>query len=54
MRIDPEAVIAREDTIEGALNYGKRIGEQHDGMETLVTGSLHLIGGALSLLQPLD
>lgn len=32
----------------------KRIGEQHDGMETLVIGDLHLIGGALSLLQPLD
>jgi folylpolyglutamate synthase len=54
MKIDPEATIVREETIEEALSFAKKVGEKHDGMQTLVTGSLHLIGGALNLLRPLD
>lgn len=54
MEKDPEAVIVRQDAIEGALNFAKGIGKQHNGTETLVTGSLHLVGGALNLLRPLD
>ena len=54
MKKDPEAVIVRQDAIEGALNFAKNIGEQYNGMETLVTGSLHLVGGALNLLRPFD
>jgi len=51
-KIDPEAAIINEQTIEGALNFARRIGEEKGGMQTLVTGSLHLIGGALNLLRP--
>jgi folylpolyglutamate synthase len=51
-RIDPKAKIAIEPTIEGALKLAKSIGDQGNGMQTLVTGSLHLVGGALCLLEP--
>jgi len=50
MRIDSKAVIAYKDTIERALNYVKRISEQHNRMKTLITESLYLIDDALSLL----
>ncbi|KAL9119551.1 MAG: hypothetical protein Q9187_003896 [Circinaria calcarea] len=50
--IDPDAEISLERTIEGALNLARRIGDRGNGMQTLVTGSLHLVSGALSLLEP--
>lgn len=50
--MDPKAAIIKEQTIEGALNTARRIGEEKGGMQTLVTGSLHLVGGALNLLRP--
>jgi folylpolyglutamate synthase len=56
-KIDPEAQVFTEDTIEGALNLARKIGEQHGsagGMQTLITGSLHLVGGALNILRPYD
>jgi hypothetical protein len=55
--IDPEAQVFTEDTIEGALNLARKIGEQNGGglgMQTLITGSLHLVGGALNLLKPME
>ncbi|RPB21264.1 folylpolyglutamate synthase [Terfezia boudieri ATCC MYA-4762] len=53
-KIDPEAVIVSEPAIEGALKFARKIGEEKGGMETLITGSLHLVGGALNILQPLN
>ncbi len=50
--IDHKAMVSRERTIEGALHRAKEIGDQNDGMQTLVTGSLHLVSGALYLLEP--
>ena len=50
--MDPGANISIEPTIEGALNLARRVGDQDNGMQALVTGSLHLVGSALSLLQP--
>lgn len=50
--IDPNAVISLEPTIEQALMPARAIGNQHGGMQSLITGSLHLIGGALCLLRP--
>lgn len=49
--MDLRADISIEPTIEGALDLARRIGDQVNGMQTLVTGSLHLVGSALSLLQ---
>ena len=47
-----EGHTAFESSIEGALNLAKKIGDEHGGMQTLITGSLYLIGGALRLLEP--
>ncbi|KIX96562.1 uncharacterized protein Z520_07828 [Fonsecaea multimorphosa CBS 102226] len=38
-------------SIEEALEYAERASLQRDGLQVLVTGSLHLVGGALYLLQ---
>jgi len=50
--LDHRATISRERTIEGALHRAREFGNQNDGMQTLVTGSLHLVSGALYLLEP--
>ena len=50
--LDPKATVSRERTIEGALHRAREIGDQNEGMQTLVTGSLHLVSGALNLLEP--
>ncbi|KAF3936553.1 hypothetical protein ABW19_dt0202585 [Dactylella cylindrospora] len=52
-KIDPDAVVVRQNSIEEALDFARDIGDKHNGMETLITGSLHLVGGALSLLKPI-
>ena len=46
-----EGHTAFESSIEGALNLAKRIGDENGGMQTLITGSLYVIGGALRLLD---
>ncbi len=51
--MDHRATISRMRTIEEALHRAREIGDQNDGMQTLVTGSLHLVSGALYLLEPL-
>lgn len=48
--LDPKTEISRERTIEGALDRAKEISTQ-DGIQALVTGSVHLISGALTLLE---
>lgn len=52
--IDPDVGgVSIEPTIEGALNLARKLGDQDsNGMQTLITGSLYLVGGALSFLQP--
>jgi hypothetical protein len=51
-RVDPIAKISYEPTIEDAVRLAKSIGERDNGMQTLVTGSLYLVGGVLRLLKP--
>ena len=48
----PEGIVDFERTIEEALKQAKLIGKQFGGMQTFVTGSLYLVGGALRLLDP--
>lgn len=50
--LHPDATISIESTIEQAIRLAERVSIQHGGMEAFVTGSLHLVGGALSVLQP--
>ncbi|KAM0799425.1 putative tetrahydrofolylpolyglutamate synthase [Usnea florida] len=49
--VDPDVDIAIEPDIESALNLARQIGDGGSGMQTLVTGSLYLVGGALRLLE---
>lgn len=43
--------VSVEPTVEGALNLA-RMADRGAGMQTLITGSLYLVGGALRLLEP--
>ena len=49
--LDQTATIVMERTIEAALDRAKQIGQREGGMQTLITGSLHLVSGALYLLK---
>jgi folylpolyglutamate synthase len=53
-RAQPDSTILFEPTIQGALEMSRKIGKDHGSMQALVTGSQHLVGGALSLLQSHD
>lgn len=49
--IFPEIQAVFEPTIEGAINIVRQHGEAN-GAQTLITGSLNLMGGALRVLEP--
>ncbi|EED19825.1 tetrahydrofolylpolyglutamate synthase, putative [Talaromyces stipitatus ATCC 10500] len=49
---DPRAMIYKEPTIEDTLALARRVAAENEGAQILVTGSLHLVGGALSTLRP--
>lgn len=49
-RLHPGSTVFFEATIRGALEKVKEIGKEHGSVQTLVTGSQHLVGGVLSLL----
>jgi folylpolyglutamate synthase len=50
--LDPQAMVTIAPTIEGAVRLAREIGDREDGTQVLVTGSLHMVGGTLSLLRP--
>lgn len=50
-KIDRDAVVLCTPTIDEALKKAREIGDQYGSMRTLVTGSLHLVSGALYLLN---
>ncbi|OAQ66983.1 folylpolyglutamate synthase [Pochonia chlamydosporia 170] len=54
--IDPAANVVVMPTIEEALDYARRVGEGLDEGKVMayVTGSLHLVGGALGILEKAD
>ncbi|RFU26342.1 hypothetical protein B7463_g9997, partial [Scytalidium lignicola] len=47
----PDTQIIIQPTIKGAMDNAREIGKRFGGMQVLVTGSQHLIGGALQLLN---
>jgi len=51
-RIQPDTIILFKQTIQGALEIGRKICNEYDGVQSLITGSLYLVGTALGLLQP--
>ncbi|PKY02155.1 folylpolyglutamate synthase [Aspergillus campestris IBT 28561] len=50
--MDAEATVSVEPSIEGAIKVAESIGSEKGGAHVFVTGSLHLVGGALNLLRP--
>ncbi|RAH53377.1 putative tetrahydrofolylpolyglutamate synthase [Aspergillus piperis CBS 112811] len=50
-RLDPEAVVSSRPTIESAIRLAEQIAARCGGAQCFVTGSLHLVGGALNLLE---
>lgn len=57
-QLDPTAVVQVMPTIEEAINYARRLEDELEGegdkVQVLVTGSLHLVGGALGILEGAD
>ena len=51
-RFDSDANIKETSTIEEALGFASRFGHQAKRMQVLITGSQHLVGGALQFLEP--
>jgi len=49
--ISPQTQTVFESTIEGALGFARSL-DQGSGTQSLVTGSLYLVGGALRILEP--
>ncbi|KAL7787388.1 Mur ligase [Trichoderma ceciliae] len=55
--MDPEAKVVVLPTIEDALNHARGIAEglpEGESVQAYVTGSLHLVGGALGILEETD
>ncbi|EXF75590.1 folylpolyglutamate synthase [Colletotrichum fioriniae PJ7] len=56
-KLDPHADVRVIPTIEEALNHVRSVGEglpEGESVQALVTGSLHLVGGALGILEGAD
>ncbi|KAF4429585.1 folylpolyglutamate synthase [Fusarium austroafricanum] len=55
--LDPTATVKVMPTIEQSINYVRHIGEnlpEGETVQTFITGSLHLVGGALGILEKAD
>ena len=50
----PATKTSYQRSVEEALNHAKTLAAGQGSMEMLVTGSLHLVGGALHSLQELQ
>jgi folylpolyglutamate synthase len=50
--LDVKSDITVVQTITEAIDFAKTIGCHHNGAFVLITGSLRLVGGALSILEP--
>lgn len=49
--MDPGAAVVLSESIEGALKYVRGLTDQKGEVQALITGSLHLVGGALGVLE---
>lgn len=54
--LDPAANVLLIPSIEEAINTARGFAEKGDGkkVQALITGSLHLVGGALGILEGTD
>ncbi|KAM0217914.1 hypothetical protein ACHAPA_001214 [Fusarium lateritium] len=55
--LDPNATVKVMPTIEQSIDYARHVGDdlpEGETVQALVTGSLHLVGGALGILEKAD
>ncbi|KAK7430114.1 Folylpolyglutamate synthetase [Neonectria magnoliae] len=55
--VDPDATVKVMPTIEQSLDYARQLGEglpEGQSVQAFITGSLHLVGGALGILEKSD
>ena len=55
--LDPNAIVKVMPTIQQSIEYARHIGEdlpEGETVQALITGSLHLVGGALGILEKAD
>jgi hypothetical protein len=56
--LDPAADVRVMGTIQEAIDYARQLGDDSkhgdDQVQTFVTGSIHLVGGALGILEEAD
>jgi folylpolyglutamate synthase len=54
--LDPKATVTVVASIEDAIDYVRRLAKEDSGnvVQGFITGSLHLIGGALEVLEGTD
>lgn len=55
--IDPNATVKVMPTIQQSIGYARHVGEdlpEGETVQALITGSLHLVGGALGILEKAD
>lgn len=57
-QLDPSAKVTVLPSIEGAINHVRELASDLDGegdtVQAFITGSLHLVGGALGILEGAD
>ena len=49
--LDSNVNVAVVATVQEAIDTAKEIGEKSNGMQTFITGSFHLVGAALKILE---
>lgn len=58
VELDPAAKVTVVATIEGAINHvrelTKDLNDEQEYVQAFITGSLHLVGGALGILEGAD
>ncbi|KAF5982167.1 folylpolyglutamate synthase [Fusarium bulbicola] len=57
MSLDPTATVKVMPTIEQSIHYARHLGEdlpEGETVQAFITGSLHLVGGALGILEKAD
>lgn len=49
--LEPTTIISVAQTIKDALCLAKSVADQKNGVQALITGSTHLVSGAISILE---
>lgn len=50
--LDSKAQVECKQSVQEAIDLARSIGQPHNGMQALIVGSLYLVGGVISILEP--